>query len=236
VTSIPYANAPNESGLRLELVHTLQAMSSRGLNRGTSGNASVRCGDKLLITPTGIVAEELTPEHMVLIDDEGRSAAGQLRPSSEWRMHMGILTRRPDLAAVVHCHSRYATVLACAGRPIPAIHYMVAVSGRAEIPLAPYRLFGSEELAAAVVEALQGGNACLMANHGQIAASSSLGRALAIAEEIEEQAAVYCGALAIGGPKLLSPEQMQEVMQKFRSYGQRGMRQDTVQTKSNGEE
>jgi len=211
-----------EEALRQELVLTLRTMSERGLNRGTSGNASVRCGEKMLVTPTGIVPQALTPESMVLIDGQGHSATGSMRPSSEWRMHWGILAGRPDVSAVVHCHSRHATILACAGRAIPAIHYMVAVGGRAKIPLAPYHLFGSEELATAVVETLQGGNACLMANHGQIVAASNLARACAIAEEVEEQAAVYFGALSIGGPQLLSSSQMDEVMRRFKGYGQRG--------------
>jgi L-fuculose-phosphate aldolase len=211
----------DEAAIREQLAHTLRQMSQRGLNRGTSGNASVRCGEGMLVTPTGIVPEELKPEQMVLISAGGEAAPGSLRPSSEWRMHFGILAQRTDVRAVVHCHSRYATILACAGKAIPSLHYMVAVGGRNIVPLAPYHPFGSDELAKAVTEAMQGGFACLMANHGQIAAASSLSRALAIAEEIEEQAAVYCGTLAIGGPRLLSEEQMTEVMLRFRDYGQR---------------
>lgn len=209
----------SEQALREELARTLKLMSERGLNRGTSGNASVRIGSGMLVTPSGIVPEKLSAESMVLIDARGESA-GPLKPSSEWRMHAGILEGRPDMNAVVHCHSRYATILACAGKPIPAMHYMVAVSGRPQIPVAPYHAFGSAELAAAVVETLSGGFACLMANHGQIVCAGSLGRALAIAEEIEEQAAVYWGALAIGGPKLLTAEQMDDVLRRFRDYGQ----------------
>jgi L-fuculose-phosphate aldolase len=212
----------DEGTLREELVRTLRLLSERGLNRGTSGNASVRCGAGMLVTPTGIVPDQLTAQGMVLIDAQGECAPGAMRPSSEWRMHWGILSRRADARAVVHCHSRHATTLACAGKTVPSLHYMVAVSGRAEIPLAPYHPFGSEELAAAVVDTLQGGYACLMANHGQIVAASSLARALAIAEEVEEQAAVYCGTLAIGGPRLLSPLQMDDVLQRFRDYGQKG--------------
>ncbi len=219
--------ATEEARLRDDLVHVLQRMAAQGLNRGTSGNASVRCGDQMLITPTGVAPEALTAESMVVVrPDLGQTDAevsfvGNLRPSSEWRMHWGILQRRPDLSAIVHCHSRHATILACTGRSIPSLHYMVAVGGRVDVPLAPYHPFGSEELAAAVVTTLAGGNACLMANHGLIAASFSLARALAIADEIEEQAAVYWGALAIGGAQPLSAEQMEDVLERFRSYGQR---------------
>ena len=122
---------------------------------------------------------------------------------------------------IVHCHSRYATILACAGKPIPALHYMVGVSGKPEIPLAPYATFGSVELADHVADALAGGYACLMANHGLIAAAPSLERALFVAEEIEEQAAVYWGTLAIGGPVTLTAGEMDDNFRQFRTYGQK---------------
>ena len=136
-------------------------------------------------------------------------------------MHAGLYARRPDVGAVVHCHARHATILACAGKPIPPLHYMVGVSGKAWVPLAPYQPFGSIELADAVADAMEGGLACLMANHGLIAVGRSLSRALAVAEEMEEQAAVYCGTLAIGGPNLLSDAQMADIFQRFKSYGQK---------------
>ncbi|MEW5686104.1 MAG: class II aldolase/adducin family protein [Pseudomonadota bacterium] len=210
-----------ESKLRAQLVEVMQAMDARGLNRGTSGNVSARFGDGMLVTPSGVPPERLTPEAMVYVGADDSIPEGQLKPSSEWRMHMQILRRRPDVGGVVHCHSRHATILACAGKPIPAVHYMVGVSGGASVPVAPYATFGSEDLADAVVEALSGRNAALMANHGQIAVAPSLKHALLIAEEIEEQAAVYWGCLAIGGPNLLSEPQMDEIMLKFRSYGQK---------------
>jgi len=209
-----------ERRLREEIVDISQAMAARCLNRGTSGNVSVRLPDGLLVTPSGVVPDRLTPDSIVRLDTQGRASAGALKPSSEWRMHGGLYARRPDINAVVHCHSRHATILACAGRPIPAFHYMVAVGGRSVIPLAPYRTFGTAELADAVADALNGGFACLMANHGQIVGAASLAKALAIAEEVEEQAAVYWGTLAIGGPNILDDAQMAEVFAQFNGYGQ----------------
>jgi L-fuculose-phosphate aldolase len=209
----------DETKLREEMVQVMRAMAARGLNRGTSGNLSVRFGEGLLVTPSGVVPDALTPEGMVKIDAEG-TAHGALRPSSEWRMHQGLLLGRSDVNAVVHCHSRHATILACAHKPIPAVHYMVGVSGGPSVPVAPYEPFGSAELAQGVVAALDGRFVCLMANHGQIAIAPNLWRALAIAEEIEEQAAIYWGALQIGGPALLTDEQMNEVLGRFRTYGQ----------------
>ena len=212
---------PGEAALRRGLVDAMRAMAQRGLNRGTSGNVSARLGDGMLVTPSGVTPDMLTAETMVAVDAEGRAAPGALKPSSEWRMHHGLYARRPDVQAVVHCHARHATILACAGRPIPAMHYMVAVGGKAQVPLAPYATFGTDALAQGVAEALDGGYACLMANHGLIVVSTGLERALSIAEEIEEQAAVYWGALAIGGPNLLGDAQMAEVFEQFKGYGQR---------------
>lgn len=215
------AQPMTEDQLRARMAQVMKAMDARGLNRGTSGNVSARCGEAMLVTPSGVPPERLSGEQMVLVQPDGGVPEGGLRPSSEWRMHQQILNRRPDAKAVVHCHSRHATILACAGREIPSMHYMVAVGGGASVPLAPYATFGSVELAEAVVETLDGRAAALMANHGQIVVARSLDAALAIAEEIEEQAAVYWGTLAIGGPKLLSGEEMDHILQRFRSYGQK---------------
>ncbi|HEY2750273.1 class II aldolase/adducin family protein [Phenylobacterium sp.] len=214
-------SAQDEDKLRLRLVEVMQAMDLRGLNRGASGNASARLGDDMLVTPSGVPPVRLTPEMIVRVAADGSTAEGALRPSSEWRMHRGLLDGRPDAGAVVHCHSRRATILACAGREIPAMHYMVAVGGGSSIPLAPYATFGSMELAQAVVRTLDGRSAALMANHGQIVVARNLDAALAIAEEVEEQAAIYWGTLAIGGPQLLDQAEMDRILGRFRGYGQK---------------
>ena len=215
-------SAPHdEASLRTAIVAAMQTMIAQGLNRGTTGNVSVRSGDGLLVTPSGVVPEKLDASSIVFIAGDGTARAGALKPSSEWRMHARIMARRADVNAIVHCHSRFATILACAGKPIPALHYMVGISGKPSVPLAPYATFGTEELADAVTDTLAGGYACLMANHGLIAAAPSLARALAIAEEIEEQAAVYWGTLAIGGPTVLTDAQMADNFRQFGSYGQK---------------
>ena len=211
----------DEGDLRRRMVTAMQTMDAQGLNRATSGNVSVRFGEAMLVTPSGVPAGRLTPDQMVLVQANGSSPADSLKPSSEWRMHQQILNRRPDIGAVVHCRSRHATILACAGRAIPPLHYMVAVSGGPSIPVAPYATFGSRALADSVVDTLAGGFAALMANHGQISVARSLERALAVAEEVEEQAAVYWGTLAIGGPILLDEAEMTRVLERFQTYGQR---------------
>ncbi|WP_428683181.1 class II aldolase/adducin family protein [Sphingopyxis sp.] len=210
-----------EDEARQQLVDGMRALDARGLNRGTSGNLSVRFASGMFVTPSGVTPDRLTSDLMVFVDSDGSVAPGAARPSSEWQMHMGIYQRRADVNAVVHCHARHSTILACAHREIPPLHYMVAVSGGASVPVAPYATFGSEELAEGVVRTLDGRLACLMANHGLIALGPNMPMAMAIAEEIEEQAAVYCGTLAIGGPKLLGDDEMARILKAFGRYGQR---------------
>lgn len=209
-----------EAQLRRALLQAMQAMARNGLNTGTAGNASVRCEQDMLITPSGIPAGELSAELMVRVDPLG-NCQGACKPSSEWRMHSGILQARPDINAVVHCHSRFATTLACAHRTIPPLHYMTAITGGAEIRLAPYATFGSQELADHIVQTLDGRLGCLMANHGQIAVGATVAEAMAIAEEIETQASWYHGTLAIGGPQVLSDHAMDAVLEQFKGYGQK---------------
>ena len=211
----------SEETRRAQIVSTMRRMEARGLNRGTTGNVSVRHEKGMLITPSGITAEHLTADQIVFLDERQARAADALAPSSEWQMHAALLAARPDVNAVVHCHSRFATILACAGKPIPPLHYMVGVAGRPDIPLAPYATFGSAALAANIAATLQTGFACLMANHGQIVAAPGLSRALMIAEEVEEQAAVYWGTLAIGGPNILSDADMADNFRQFGLYGQK---------------
>ncbi len=208
-----------EETLRAALCDVMRKMAATGLNQGTAGNAAVRWGDGIMVTPSGITADNLTPEQMVIVGGAG-TCDGPTAPSSEWRMHLGLLQARQDVHAVVHCHSRFATTLACAHRPIPPMHYMTAITGGPEIRLAPYATFGSAELAAHIVGTLEGRLGCLMANHGQIALGETLEQALAIASEIETQASWYHGTLAIGGPQLLSDEAMAQVMEAFKNYGQ----------------
>lgn len=210
-----------EEKLREQIVEVMTAMDARGLNRGTSGNVSARLGEGMLVTPTGIPPSTLKPEHIVRMGADGTYDPAGMKPSSEWRMHLKLLQLRPDVNAVVHCHSRFATTLACANRPIPSLHYMVAVSGGPSVPVAPYATFGSAELAEAVYETLSGQYGALMANHGQIVVAPGLRHALLIAEEIEEQAAIYWGTLAIGGPALLADDEMVRIAERFRSYGQK---------------
>jgi len=135
-------------------------------------------------------------------------------------MHADVYREKPEVAAIVHCHSPYATILACAGRSIPPLHYMVAAADSRNIPLAPYATFGSKELSRCNLDALSASKACLLANHGQLATGKNLDEALKLADLVEELAHCYWGTLCIGEPQLLGDAQMEDVEQAFTTYGQ----------------
>ena len=205
--------------LRKAVVAAARRLGPLGINQGTSGNVSVRAGDGLLVTPSGIPYDELTPGQIVWMDLEGRFE-GDWLPSSEWRFHCDILRARPDLNAVVHTHAVHATALACHGKGIPAFHYMVAAAGGRDIRCAPYATFGTAELSANAVLALDGRRACLLANHGIIACGYTLNDAVALAAEVETLASMYLKALEIGPPDELDDAEMGRILRKFATYGQ----------------
>jgi L-fuculose-phosphate aldolase len=210
---------PDEATLRRAMVEAALELEARGLNRGTSGNVGVRCGERILVTPSGVPARCLTPQGMVLLAANGDVIGGG-RPSSEWRFHRDILASRADLHAVVHVHSPFATTLACLGLDIPPFHYMIAAAGGSTIRCAPYALFGTQELSDHALAALRDRRACLLANHGMIAAGRDLEQALALCVEVESLCEQYWRARQIAEPRHLSAAQMAEVMEKFKSYGQ----------------
>ena len=207
---------PRKGAMKQAIVAAAHKMQSLGLSPGRSGNISVRwkqgagpACDGMLITASGILPADFDAEtDIVFVDGAGKWAAGGKAPSSEWRFHLAVYEARPDAGAVVHCHSRFATALACAHLPIPSFHYMVAKGGGADIPLAPYATYGTPELAGHVAAALASRNACLLANHGQIAIGAALEDALELAEEVEVLAAQYVTARLLGEPVLLPADEM----------------------------
>ena len=204
--------------IRKAMIAAAQQFGPLGLGRSASGNIGVRAGEGLLITPTGVPYDALTPGRIVWMDPDGRYE-GDWLPSSEWRFHCDILRERPDLNAVVHTHAVHAAALACHGKGIPAFHYMVAAAGGPDIRCAPYATFGTAELSANAVRALEGRRACLLAHHGLIACGYTLNEALALAVEVETLAAMYLKALEIGEPARLDAAEMQRVLEKFATYG-----------------
>lgn len=204
--------------LRRQVIATALAMNASGINQGTSGNVSARLDDGYLITPSGMAYDGLGPDDIVFMRLDG-TVEGALKPSSEWRFHRDIYAARPEVGGIVHCHSPYATTLACLGRGIPAFHYMVAVAGGADIRCAGYATFGTQELSDRALEALADRKACLLANHGLIACGRDVGEALKIAVEVEALAGQYWRCLQIGEPVLLPDAEMQRVLNLFKSYG-----------------
>ena len=203
------------------IVDAMQRMEDLGLTQGTSGNVSVRAGDGLLISPSGIPPEALTPDCVVALGADGKAMPGQGKPSSEWRFHRDILAERPEVQAIVHTHSPYATALSMTRQPIPSAHYMVAAFGGGDVRCADYVLFGSQALSDAAVEALEDRMACLLANHGAITLGETLDKALWRAVELETLAHQYVLSLQAGGPVLLSNEEIQEALEAFIGYGPR---------------
>ncbi len=208
----------DDERLRKSIVQASRRLHELGLNRGSSGNIGVRHGEILLLTPSGVVPDDMLPRLIVGIDFAGR-VQGCGKPTSEWRIHRDIMIARPEVGAVVHTHSPHATALACLGLEIPAFHYMVAVAGGDSIRCAPYALFGSQALSDRCVRALQGRRACLLGNHGMVAVGHDLAGALAVAVEVEALCEQYSVASRLGPPRVLSSAQMVAVHKKFKSYG-----------------
>lgn len=210
----------DEATLRRDIVAQAQAMNALGINQGTSGNISARCGDTMLITPSATPYDAMQPDQIAAMPLDGDGDwTGPLKPSTEWRFHRDILRARPDASAVVHTHATYCTTLAILRREIPAVHYMIAAFGGATIRCAPYALYGTAELAAHALDALEDRNACLLANHGMIVTGPSLAKAMWLAVELETLAKQYCLALQLGAPVILTDAEIAATMRGFASYG-----------------
>lgn len=213
------AHPQDEAALRRQLLAAFRRLGERGLNSGTAGNASLRCGDGLLITPSGMPAEELTEADLVWMDFAGQ-VRGARKPSSEWRLHRDVLAAHPQAACVMHAHSPCATALACHGLAIPAFHYMVLRFGGSDVPCADYATYGTQALSDAVLRALQGRSACLMANHGMLVLAPDARQGVAAAIEFESLCEQYWRAKQLGEPRLLTPALLAEVEAQFSCYGQ----------------
>ncbi len=204
---------------RDDLITTARAMQPAGLNKGTSGNVSLRHGEGFYITPTGMPYDKLVADDIPLMALDG-SHVGARKPSSEWRFHRDLYAARPEVGAVLHAHSPFAVSLACLRRDIPPFHYMIARFGGDTVRCADYALFGSQALSDAALLAMLDRKACLLANHGLLVAGRDLDEALALAIELEELCEQYWRACQLGAPVLLSVTEMAEVLVKFSGYGQ----------------
>lgn len=205
-----------------DVIAAMRKLDASGLNTGSAGNASCRnAADGIWITPSGVPAGALTETSIVELSMAGEVLQAGALPSSEWRLHRDIYLARPEVGAIVHTHSSYATALACQRRDIPAFHYMVAVAGGDSIRCSGYATFGTQALSDEAIAALGDRNACLLANHGVVALGSNPARAVNLAIEVEQLARQYCIASSLSPPVILSREEMREVLEKFKTYGQR---------------
>lgn len=210
----------DEAQLRRAVVAAAKEMNASGLNQGTSGNISVRCGDTMLITPSATAYDTMQPDDLAAMPLEGDGAwSGPRKPSTEWRFHRDILCGRAEAGAVVHTHATYCTALATLRRDIPAVHYMVAAFGGATVRCAGYARYGTAALAALALQALEGRNACLLANHGMIVVGPTLAKAMWLAVELEALAKQYCIGLQTGTPHVLSDAEVDEALAGFATYG-----------------
>jgi L-fuculose-phosphate aldolase len=205
--------------IRRAMIATCIKMNESGINQGTSGNISVRIDEGFLITPSGVPYDEMKPQDIVLMHIDA-SHEGPRKPSTEWRFHRDIMEKKPEVGAVIHLHSMFCTSLSILRREIPAIHYMIAVSGGPTIPCVPYVTWGTQQLADYILGALENRHACLLANHGMVCIGPNLKKAAWLAVEIETLAAQYWRALQVGIPYILPDEEVAHVIEKFKSYGQ----------------
>lgn len=205
--------------LRRQMVETCRRMNSSGINQGTAGNLSVRTPTGFLITPSSLPYDTMMPEDLVEMDFDG-TYVGR-RPSSEWRFHRDILKNRTDIDVVLHCHSVYATTLACHHKTIPSFHYMTGIAGGTTIRCAEYATFGTQALSDNALKALEGRTACLLGQHGQISLGKTLESALWLAIEVETLSRMYVQALTLGEPPVLPEDEMERVIGQMKrmSYG-----------------
>jgi len=206
---------------RKSIIEHCRWMNDHGLNQGTSGNISVRHGEGILITPSGIAYDEMTPEmiaQMPFGPDYG-SWQGANKPSTEWRFHLDITRARPDINAIVHTHSIFATTIAMTRRDIPACHYMIAAFGGHDIRCTPYVRFGTKELSELALKALDSRMGCLLGSHGMIALGETLEKAMWRAVELETIAKQFYHSLLIGGSVLLTEREVDETIEGMKDYG-----------------
>jgi L-fuculose-phosphate aldolase len=208
--------------IRAEVVRVARALRGRGLAIGTSGNVGARLADgRITITPATMDYDDMTADDVVIVEADGSPSEGHRQPSSELRIHLAIFEARPDVGGIVHSHSPFATAYAAARREVPAVHYILALlvgPGRDTLRVAPYAMFGSEELARNAVATLGSDQAVLLANHGAIAVAGSLATALGRAERVEELAMLACRAEQIGGATLLDADELDRVRDQMARF------------------
>lgn len=202
---------------RSAVAETALGLLTSGLIVNTSGNVSVRIGEHVVITPSGRDYKTLTPADIAVVDLQGNVVAGEMLPSSETPLHMAVYDSNPDVKAIVHAHSIYATAISTVLDLLPTIHYQMVDLGGA-VPVAPYRTFGTHELAEVTSQALRGRAAVIMKNHGSLTTADTLDQALARCVTLEWCSKVYLKALAAGEPNILTDDEMALAKEQMESF------------------
>ncbi|MEU1082730.1 class II aldolase/adducin family protein [Streptomyces sp. NPDC005908] len=205
-----------------EVVETARRTVADGLVVGTSGNVSVRVGDTVLVTPSGVPYDRLRPADVTGVDLAGRQVLGTLVPTSELPLHLAVY-RETGARAVVHTHAVHATAVSTLVDELPPIHYMTAALG-GPVRVARYAAYGTSELAAHTLRALEDRTGCLLRNHGTLTYGATLDQAYDRTAQLEWMCRVWLTASSVPGlsPGLLSAEQLTEAGERLRGYGQPG--------------
>ena len=205
---------------RAEVAQTALDLLTSGLIVNTSGNVSIRVGEHVVITPSGRDYKSLTPGDIAVVNTKGEVVDGEMLPSSETPLHLAVYESNPNVAAIVHAHSVYATAISTILDQLPTIHYQMTDLGGA-VPVAPYRTFGTDELAAVTSQALQGRSAVIMKNHGSLTTAETLDKALGRCITLEWCSKVYLKALSGGSPNILSADEMALAQQQMDNFDAR---------------
>lgn len=207
---------------RKQLVEYGEKLVNDGFTLGTGGNLSLfdRKNQTMAITPSGIGFFEIQPEDIVVMKTDGTIVEGTRTPSSEWVMHRNFYERRTDIDCVIHAHTIYSTILAELRWDLPATHYMIAVAGK-DVKCAKYASYGTKELAENAFEGMQDRKAVLLANHGVLVGEHDMLGAYNVLEQVEYCASIYYRAKSIGEPVVLDDAEMDSMMDRFKTYGQR---------------
>jgi len=208
--------------VRAEVVRVARLLRTRELAIGTSGNVGARLADgRIAITPSTMDYDDMTPDDIVIVEPDGSPSEGRRQPTSELRIHLEVFAARPDVRAIVHSHSPFATAWATTRRDLPAVHYLLALlvgPGRDTLRVAPYATFGTDELARSAVTTLGEDQAVLLANHGAVAVAGSLASALERAERVEELAMLAWRAAQIGGATVLSAAELDDARDQMARF------------------
>jgi L-fuculose-phosphate aldolase len=210
-----------ERELRAAIVEAARALSEFGASRMAPGDISARIGKKMLITPSGSGLDTLRAARLALmpVEDEYGAWSGRSAPSAEWRLHLDIMRARPDVKAIVHCRPTYATALSILGKPIPAVHHMVAAFGGSNVRCTDYAPFGSKELAELAVEGLKDRHGLLLGNLGMVVTGKNLNQAMTRARELERLAKMYYLVLAAGRPNILPDHEAKRLVVRLKANG-----------------